>query len=81
MFCRILFWSDPGYSNFLSKIERANVDGSERILIVANLTAKIYGLALDYDGERLYWCSTTIESSSTLEYVNFDGRLVSFHLM
>ena len=68
VFCRFLFWSSQ------AKIERANVDGSGRIPIVVGLT-KQYGLALDFDLERLYWCSSTNDVSS-LEYVNFDGRLV-----
>lgn len=71
---RILFWSDS--NSDASKIERAKMDGSGRSLVVTNLATKLYGLALDYDLERLYWCSTTTENESFLEYVNFDGRLV-----
>ena len=63
-----MFWSD---FESTSRIERANVDGSERVLIVENVTSGIYGLALDYGSERLYWCGVF-----TLEYVRFDGRLV-----
>jgi hypothetical protein len=54
----------------MSRIERANDDGSMRVLIT-NVAARIYGLALDYDLEHLYWCT-----ASSLEYANFDGRLV-----
>ena len=73
LFIRILFWSTRG------TIERANLDGSGRTTIVS-VQAKVYGLTLDFDLNRLYWCSYTKSSTksytSSLEYVNLDGRSV-----
>ena len=64
-----------------SKIERANLDGTERTPIVTNLIQP-HGLALDFDLQRLYWCNTDDSILvSSLEYVNFDGRYANcrFH--
>ena len=73
--CRLLFWSDVDgdYVNANSKIERANLDGSERMVIVESESAHITGLALDMELDRLYWCSAAQEIS-TIEYAALDGR-------
>lgn len=72
--CRWLFWSDvdSDYDNANSKIERANLDGSERIVIVESESVHITGLALDMELDRLYWCNA--QRISTIEYAAFDGR-------
>ena len=68
LLCRILFWTTQG------KIERANVDGDYRVTI-ASVSTKLYGLALDFDSEHIYWCAySTTNKISSLEYANFDGR-------
>ena len=63
-----MYWSDWGA---VAKIERAGMDGSQRIaLITANLTWP-NGLAIDHDKGRLYWADGGTKS---IEYVTLDGK-------
>ncbi|XP_022088885.1 adhesion G-protein coupled receptor G6-like [Acanthaster planci] len=63
---RYLYWTDWGVN---PKIERSATDGSDRrVLVDTNLTWP-NGLALDPQGQRLYWCDARthlIESSDLL---------------
>ena len=65
---RIMFWADWGDN---PKIERANLDGSDRVAIVTTDLGYPNGLALDYESNRLYWCDAKLDR---IEYVDFDGR-------
>lgn len=52
-------WSDP------PKLERASMDGSNRIVLVGNL-GRVTGLTIDYIDKRIYWADIdkkVIESS------------------
>ena len=64
-----MFWSDRGED--LPKIERANLDGSDRMVVIVQDLIRPHGLALDFDLDRLYWCDATRD---VIEYANFDGR-------
>lgn len=62
-----MYWTDWG-SN--PKIERAGMDASNRIVIIASNLTWPNGLAIDYQTERLYWADAGMK---TIEYGNFDG--------
>ena len=67
-FCRYLYWSDWGLD---SRIERANLDGSERAQYIYTNMAKPWGLTIDYRSHYLYWCDMElrkIEAVSLLFY-------------
>ena len=62
-----MFWSDWGEE---PKIERANLDGSGRRVLVTKHVTQPLGLAVDYKGGLLYWCDA---SSDLIEYVDLNG--------
>lgn len=63
-----MFWSDWNDKN--PKIERSNLDGSERIVIVSTTLGWPNGLALDLDNLKIYWCDAKLDK---IEYSNMDG--------
>ncbi|CAJ0930175.1 unnamed protein product, partial [Mesorhabditis belari] len=63
----LLFWSDWGQ---LPRIERANMDGSNREIIVKD---KIYWpntIALDFTTKRVYFADSKLDY---IDFVNYDG--------
>ena len=63
-----MFWTDWG--NY-PKIERANLDGSERVAIVTYNLTYPNGLAIDYESSLLYWCDA---GTNVIEYSDFNGE-------
>ena len=63
-----MFWSDRGSS---PKIEKANMDGSSRAVLVSSGLVGVNSLAIDYSGKLLYWCDATLD---TIERVDFQGN-------
>lgn len=63
-----MFWSD--WYEKAPKIERANLDGSERKLIVSTNLAWPNGVALDLENQKIYWCDAKTDK---IEYANMDG--------
>lgn len=58
-----MYWVDWGVE---PKIERARLDGSERMIFVKNVKQP-YVMAIDHEKSNLYWCdkgSKTIEMTS-----------------
>ncbi|KAH9370046.1 hypothetical protein HPB48_001923 [Haemaphysalis longicornis] len=62
-----IFWSDWGVP---PKIERASLDGSNRIVLVIVSVQLVNDLALDFEEDKLYWCDSRTD---TIERVNLDG--------
>ncbi|XP_077556086.1 LDL receptor protein 1 isoform X2 [Haemaphysalis longicornis] len=62
-----IFWSDWGVP---PKIERASLDGSNRIVLVNVSVQLVNDLALDFEEDKLYWCDSRTD---TIERVNLDG--------
>ncbi|XP_053386538.1 low-density lipoprotein receptor-related protein 1-like isoform X2 [Mercenaria mercenaria] len=62
-----IFWTDRGYP---PKIESANLDGSERRVLVSDFVIWPNGITLDYTNDRIYWADT---KSHTVESVRLDG--------
>lgn len=52
---RYLYWSDWGLE---ARIERARLDGSDRVHYVYTNITMPWGLTIDYETHTLYWCDT-----------------------
>lgn len=59
---RLLYWTDWGQSH---KIERSFLDGSNRVAIVTSELGWPNGLAIDYEGQRLYWADAQLDRIET----------------
>ena len=62
----MLFWTDWGNK---SKIERSNLDGSERKVLIKNLGWP-NGLAIDFKNSQLYWIDA---KDDILQVSDFEG--------
>jgi len=63
----LMFWVDWGAD---SRIERADMDGYHRTVLVHNLLWPT-SLAIDYPAKRLYWADP---KSARIESIRFDGK-------
>lgn len=63
-----LFWSDWNEKN--PKVERSNLDGSERIELIIEKLGWPNGVTLDIDNFRIYWCDAKLDK---IEYAKMDG--------
>ncbi|KAL3265566.1 hypothetical protein HHI36_009771 [Cryptolaemus montrouzieri] len=63
-----LFWSD--WSDRKPKIERANLDGTDRTIIVSKDLVWPNGVTLDVTTRKIYWCDA---KEDKIEYANMDG--------
>lgn len=57
-----MYWTDWGQSH---KIERSFLDGSGRVAIVTSELGWPNGLAIDYEGQRLYWADAQLDRIET----------------
>ena len=62
-----MFWTDWGK---YPRIERANLDGTNRVTIVTNDLRYPNGLAVDVDQERIFWC----DGAGRIESTDFNGK-------
>jgi len=62
-----MYWSDWGE---VPKIERASLDGSDRLVLVNKTLGWPNGLAIDYADSKLYWADA---KTDRIELCNFDG--------
>lgn len=62
-----MYWSDWGEK---PKIERAGMDGSDRIVLIRNNLTWPNGLAIDHTAGKLYWADGGTKS---IEFTNLDG--------
>lgn len=62
-----MYWSDWGLN---PRIERASLDGSDRLIIINSSLGWPNGLALDFKEKKLYWCDAKLDK---IEIANFDG--------
>lgn len=71
-----MYWSDWGT---FPKIERANMDGSDRTVLVSSGLVWVNSLALDFQNRLLYWCDAKLDK---IERVDLQGnnRLVVLDL-
>ena len=62
-----MYWTDWGKH---PKIERANLDGTERVTMVNTSLGWPNGLALDYKNNKMYWGDA---ETDRIEVANMDG--------
>lgn len=62
-----MYWSEWGER---PKIERSNMDGTNRFVIASTNLTWPNGLAVDHTAGKIYW---TDAGSRTIEFANFDG--------
>ena len=64
IFDRIMYWTDWGYH---AKIERADMSGQQRVVLVNASLSWPNGLTLDQERNRLYWVDASYDK---LEYLH-----------
>lgn len=64
----LLFWSDWGHN---ARIERANMDGGERMIVIADNLVWPNGLTIDQEEYTLYWNDA---KRKVIEYSDFLGH-------
>ena len=62
-----MYWSDWGV---VPKIERSNLGGTDRTVLLSSGLRRPLGLTIDYDQERLYWVD---DDTDTVEMSDLDG--------
>ena len=62
-----MFWTDWGAK---ARLERADMDGNKRKVLVSKGIVWPNGLTADYDEDRLYWVDA---NRDTIESCNLDG--------
>ena len=62
-----MYWTDWGEH---PKIERANLDGSERLVLFNTSLGWPNGLALDFEERKIYWGDAKTDK---IEVANMDG--------
>jgi hypothetical protein len=65
---RFMFWTDWGSDPM---IERADMDGENRMSIVTVDLLQPFGITVDYDSLRIYWCDS---GSNSIQYASLDGN-------
>lgn len=71
---RLLFWSD--WEDNDPRLERALMDGSNRQRIKTSGLKFPNGLAIDFKGQRLFWCDAGTDKIGSLR---FDGTSQEIH--
>ncbi|KAK2107806.1 hypothetical protein P7K49_012971 [Saguinus oedipus] len=79
---RNLYWTDTGCNTIkasrlddwghIAKIERANLDGSERKVLINTDLGWPNGLTLDYDTHRIYWVDAHLDQ---IKSADLNGKL------
>lgn len=62
-----MFFSDYGHN---PRIERASLDGQDRVVIVYRGILRVVSLTVDTDNDKLYWAD---HDRHTLEGCDYDG--------
>lgn len=71
-FCSYMFFTDMGYANENMKLERAYMDGSNRIELVKNRLGTPMGITLDIVNKRVYWSDSHFDTVETVTYHGLD---------
>lgn len=62
-----MYWTDWGKH---PKIERAGLDGSQRIVLVNSSVAWPNGITIDFSEQKIYWADAKLDK---VEVMNLDG--------
>ena len=63
-----MYWTDSGSS---PKIEKSNMDGTDRTTLVSSGLTRVGSLALDFKNKLLYWCDA---SPNLIQRVDLQGN-------
>ena len=62
-----MFWTDWGE---IPKVERASMDGKDRVVVIDTGLGEPYGITVDYEFNRIYW---TDNGEDRIEFSDYDG--------
>ena len=62
-----MFWTDWGE---VAKVERASMDGKQRIVLIATGLGEPYGITVDYGPQRIYWADN---DEDRIEFSDYSG--------
>ena len=74
--CRKMYWSDWGSS---PKIEKSNMDGTDRTTIISSGLTWVNSLALDLKKKVLYWCDASLNLIERMD-LEENNRVVVLNL-
>ena len=63
-----MYWTDWGHD---PKIERAGLDGSERVILVNTSIAWPNGITIDFQEDKIYWVDAKLDK---IEVMDMDGK-------
>ncbi len=66
-----MFFTDlgnPGNARFPTKIERAYMDGSRRVVLVKDKITAPMGVTVDIIAQRIYWTDSHMDHIETVDY-------------
>jgi len=67
-----MFFTDKGVSNQFMKLERAFMDGSNRVELVKRRLGTPTGITLDIITQRVYWADSHFDTVETVTYSGLD---------
>lgn len=67
-----MFFTDMGYAKKNMRLERAFMDGSNRIELVKNRLGTPMGITLDIVNKRIYWSDSHFDTVETVTYHGLD---------
>lgn len=67
-----MFFTDKGVSNQFMKLERAFMDGSNRVELVKRRLGTPTGITLDIVTQRVYWADSHFDTVETVTYSGLD---------
>lgn len=77
--CSYMFFTDMGVSQKQTKLERAFMDGSNRVELVKSRLGTPTGITLDIVNQRVYWSDSHFDTVETVTYSGLDRYY--FHIM
>lgn len=72
--CSYMFFTDMGYvaAGEQMKLERAYMDGSNRLELVKNRLGTPTGITIDIVNQRVYWSDSHFDTVETVTYSGLD---------
>lgn len=67
-----MFFTDMGYASEQVKLERAFMDGSNRVELVKIRLGTPTGITLDIVTQRVYWSDSHFDTVETVTYSGLD---------
>lgn len=70
--CSYMFFTDMGHDSEQMKLERAFMDGSNRLELVKDRLGSPTGITLDIVTQRVYWSDSHFDTVETVTYSGLD---------